>query len=130
MIYIKYMKGETQKSIIFIIIIIAVFAFSLFLIYQQERTFNKQIKAAISELISLPEYETLGKGVGMQIVDKAVQAAKDFALASCSKEAYNKFTELWNEQCENNGLEEKCDLPKDIASDLLQKYQELKEECY
>lgn len=115
------MKGETQKSIIFIIIIAAVFAFSLFLIYQQERILNKQIKAAVSELISLSEYKTLGKEVDMEIVDK---------LAGCSKEAYDKFTELWNEQCENNGLEEECDLPKDIASDLLQKYQELKEECY
>ncbi len=125
MIYRSIMKQETIKSIIFSALIAIVFIASLFLIVQQEQALNKQLKAAV-----FPSEEILGKQISKQLTGRLKDQVEKKILSVCLDEVYDTFEALWNQECEQRGLKEKCDLPKDIATDLLDGYQELKQGCY
>jgi len=121
------MKQETIKSIIFSVVIGVVFVASLFLIVQQEQVLNRQLTATMSTVF--PSKEILGKQITRDLTRKLTGQIGKKILSDCLDEAYNIFENLWNQECENKGLEEKCDLPKDIATDLLDGYQNLKQGC-
>jgi len=122
------MKQETIKSIIFSAVIGVVFVASLFLIIQQEQALNRQLTATIATVF--PSEKILGEQITKDLTGKLTGQIEKKVLSDCLDEAYNTFEDLWNQECENKGLEEKCDLPKDIATDLLNGYQELKQGCY
>ena len=119
------MQKETSKSIIFLVIVGVLFFIVIALIFQQGQALNKQLAAGIS----FPEYEKEGNG-GSQVPIKLAEQAKKMILASCLSSAYSNFENLWNEEWEKEGLEEKCDLPKWVADELNSEYQQLKDECY
>lgn len=119
------MKQETIKSIIFSAVIGVVFVASLFLIIQQEQALDRQLRATV-----FPSREILGKQITKDLTGKLTGQIEKKILSDCFDEAYDVFEDLWNQECEEKGLEEKCDLPKDIATDLLNEYQELKQRCY
>ena len=120
----KDMKQETIKSIIFSVVIGIVFVASLFLIIQQEQALDRQLRATV-----FPSREILGKQITKDLTRKLTGQIGKKILSDCLDEAYNIFENLWNQECESKGLEEKCDLPKDIATDLLDGYQQLKQGC-
>ena len=122
------MKQETIKSIIFSAVIGVVFVASLFLIVQQEQALNTQLTATIAAVF--PSEKILGEQITKDLTGKLTGQIGKKVLSDCLDEAYNIFEDLWNQECEKQGLEEKCDLPKDIATDLLNGYQELKQGCY
>ncbi|MBU2635345.1 hypothetical protein KJ841_02630 [Patescibacteria group bacterium] len=122
------MKQETIKSIIFSAVIGVVFVASLFLIVQQEQALNTQLTATIAAVF--PSEKILGEQITKDLTGKLTGQIGKKVLSDCLDEAYNIFEDLWNQECEKQGLEEKCDLPKDIATDLLDGYQELKQGCY
>ena len=119
------MKQETTKSIIFSALIGVVFVASLFLIIQQEQALNKQLRATVFQ-----SKDVLGKQITKDLTGRLIGQLENKVLSDCLGEAYNVFENLWNQECEKQGLEEKCDLPKDIATDLLDGYQGLKDGCY
>ncbi len=119
------MQKETSKSIIFLVIVGVLFIIIVALIFQQGQALNKQLAAGIS----FPEYEKEGNG-GSQVPIKLAEQAKKMILASCLSSAYDNFESLWNEECEKEGLEEKCNLPKWVADELKSENQQLKDECY
>ncbi len=119
------MKQETIKLIIFSTVIGVVFIASLFLIIQQEQALSRQLRATV-----FPSEKILGKQITKDLTGKLTGQIERKILSDCLDEAKNAFEDLWNQECEDKGLEEKCDLPKDIASDLLNGYQELKQGCY
>ena len=119
------MKQETIKSIIFSVIIGVVFVASLFLIVQQEQALDRQLRATI-----FPSEEILGEQITKELIGKLEGQIGKKILSDCFDEAYSIFENLWNQECESKGLEEKCDLSKDIATDLLDGYQNLKQGCY
>jgi len=119
------MKQETIKSIIFSALIGIFFVASLFLIIQQEQALNKQLTATVFQ-----SKDILGKQITEELTGKLTGQVEKKILSDCLDEAYDVFENLWNQECEKKGLEEKCDLPKDIATDLLDGYQEIKEGCY
>jgi len=118
------MQKETSKSIIFLAIVGVVFIISLVLILQQGQALNKQLAAGIS----FSEYEKEENG-GSLVPIKIAEQAKKMILTSCLSTAYESFEKLWNQECEKQELEEKCDLPKWVADELNSEYQRLKEEC-
>lgn len=122
------MKQENIKSMIFSILIGVVFVASLFLIIQQEQALSRQLTATIATVF--PSREILGKQITKDLTEKLTGQIEKKVLSDCFDEAYDVFENLWNQECEKQGLEEKCDLPKDIATDLLNGYQELKQGCY
>ncbi len=119
------MKQETIKSIIFSAVIGVVFVASLFLIVQQEQALDRQLRATV-----FPLREILGKQITEELTGKLIGQVDKKILSDCLDSAYNTFEHSWNQECEKEGLEEKCDLPKDIAADLLNEYQEFKQGCY
>ncbi len=119
------MKQETIKSIIFSAVIGVVFVASLFLIVQQEQALDRQLRATV-----FPSEKILGEQITKDLTGKLTGQIEKKILSDCLDKAYDVFENLWNQECENQGLEEKCDLPKDIATDLLDGYQNLKEGCY
>ena len=119
------MKQETIKSIIFSVLIGVVFVASLFLIIQQEQALNKQLTATVFQ-----SKDILGKQITEELTGKLTGQVEKKILSDCLDETYDIFESLWNQECEKQGLEDKCDLPKDIATDLLDGYQELKNTCY
>lgn len=119
------MKQGTIKSIIFSAVIGVVFVASLFLIVQQEQALDRQLRAAV-----FPSREILGKQIVRELTGKLTGQTEKRILSNCLNQAYDVFENLWNQECENKGLAEKCDLPKDIAVDLLNEYQELQQGCY
>jgi len=121
----KDMKQETTKSIIFSVLIGVVFVASLFLIVQQEQALNKQLTATVFQ-----SKDILGKQITEELTGRLTGQIEKKVLSDCLDEAYDVFESFWNKECEKQGLEEKCDLPKDIATELLDGYQELKQGCY
>lgn len=119
------MKNKTIEPLISLVIIGAVFCASLFAILQTEKALNRQLRATVFQ----PQ-EGQKQEAGEQLITKAAEHMKQIFSSSCLKNAYNNFENLWNQECEKRGLEEKCDLPKDIATDLLDEYQELEQGCY
>ncbi len=119
------MQKEASKSIIFLAIISVLFIVVVVWIFQQEQALNKQLAAGIS----FSEYEKEGNG-GSQVPIKLAEQAKKMILASCLSSADSNFESLWNEECGEQGLEEKCDLPKWVADELNSENQQLKDECY
>lgn len=119
------MKQETIKSIIFSAVIGVIFVFSLFLIIQQEQALDRQLRATV-----FPSREILGKQITEDLTGRLTGQIGKKILSDCLDKAYDIFEDLWNQECDNKGLEEKCDLPKDIATDLLNGYQELQQGCY
>ena len=119
------MKQETIKSIIFSALIGLVFVVSLFLIIQEEQALNRQLRATVFQ-----SKDILGKQITKELTEKLIGQVEKKILSDCLDEAYDVFEGLWNQECEKEGLEEKCDLSKDIAIDLLNEYQELKQGCY
>ena len=122
------MKQETIKSIIFSVLIGLVFVVSLFLIIQQEQALNKQLTATIATVF--PSREILGEQITKQLTGRLTGQVGKKILSDCLDKAYDVFENLWNQECESRGLEGKCDLPKDIATDLLDGYEQLKQGCY
>jgi len=119
------MQKETSKSIIFLVIVSVLFIVVVVWIFQQGQELNKQLAAGIS----FSEYEKEENG-GSQVPIKLAEQAKKMILASCLSTAYSNFESLWNEECEKQGLEEKCNLPKWVADELNSENQQLKDECY
>jgi len=122
------MKQEIIKSIIFSAVIGVVFVASLFLIIQQEQALNRQLRATIA--VVFPSEEILGEQIAKELTGKLTGQIEKKVLSECFDKAKNAFEDLWNQECEDKGLEEKCSLPRDIAADLLDAYQELKQGCY
>ena len=118
------MKKGTTKSISFLAIVGVLFVVAVVLIFQQGQALNKQVAAGIS----FPEYEKEGNG-SSQAPIKLAEQAKKMILASCLSSAYSSFENIWNQECGEQGLEEKCDLPKWVADEVNSEYQQLKEEC-
>ena len=118
------MQKETSKSIIFLAIVGVLFVVAAVLIFQQGQALNKQLAAGIS----FPEYEKEGNG-GSQVPIKLAEQAKKMILARCLSSAKSSFENIWNQECGEQGLEEKCDLPKWVADEVNSEYQQLKEEC-
>ena len=119
------MQKEASKSIIFLVIVGVLFIVVVVWILQQGQALNKQLAAGIS----FPEYEEEKNG-GSEVPVKLAEQAKKMILASCLSSAYSNFESLWNEECEEQGLEERCDLPKWVADELNSENQQLKDECY
>jgi len=119
------MQKEASKSIIFLVIVGVLFIVVVVWILQQGQALNKQLAAGIS----FPEYEEEENG-GSQVPVKLAEQAKKMILASCLSSTYSDFESLWNEECEKQGLEERCDLPKWVADELNSENQQLKDECY
>ena len=119
------MKQKTIKSIIFSVVIGVVFTASLFLIVQQEQALDRQLRATVFQ-----SKDILGKQITEELTGKLTGQVEKKILSDCLDKAYNSFEHFWNQECEKKGLEEKCDLPKDIATDLLDGYQEIKQGCY
>ena len=119
------MKQETIKSIIFSVLIGAVFAASLFLIIREEQALDRQLEATV-----FSSKDILGNQTTEDLAGKLTGQVEKKILSDCLDEAYDVFKDLWNQECEDKELEEKCDLPKDIATDLLDEYQSLKQSCY
>ncbi len=118
------MQKETSKSIIFLVIVGVLSIIIVALIFQQGQALNKQLAAGIS----FPEYEKEENG-GSQVPIKLAEQAKKMILASCLSNAYSNFENLWNEECEKEGLEKECSLSKWVADELNSEYQQLKDEC-
>lgn len=118
------MKQETIKSIIFSAVIGVVFVASLFLIVQQEQALDRQLRATV-----FPSEKILGEQITKDLTGKLTGQIGEKILSDCLDKAKNAFEDLWNQECEDKGLEERCDLPKDIAADLLDAYQELEQGC-
>lgn len=119
------MQKEASKSIIFLVIIGVLFIVVVVWILQQGQALNKQLAAGIS----FPAYEKEENG-GSQVPIKLAEQVKKMILASCLSTAYNDFESLWNEECEKQGLEERCDLPKWVADELNSENQQINDECY
>lgn len=119
------MKNKTIEPLISLVIVGAVFCASLFVILQSGEALNKQLRATVFQPQEGQEPEA-----GEQLIAKVAEQMKQIFSSSCLKDAYNSFENLWNQECEERQLEEKCSLPKGIATDLLNEYQELKEGCY
>ena len=128
MIYRSIMKKETIKSIIFSVVIGVVFVASLFLIVQQEQALNRQLTATIATVF--PSEKILGEQITKDLTGKLTGQIEKKVLSDCFDKAKNALEDLWNQECEDKGLEEECSLPRDIAADLLDAYQELKQGCY
>lgn len=121
------MKKKDSKSIIFPVIIGVVFVIAVVLIFQQELQFNKQLTAAVFQPQKTEEKETK---TDSQLASKLAEQAKKLILSACLDKIFEEFKELWNEECEKEGLEEKCLLPKALAEDLMDERQQLEEGCY
>ena len=119
------MQEKISSSIIFSVIVAVVFVIAVVLIFQQTGELDRQLAA----MVSFPEYQEKEE-VGGGLPGKIVEQAKKMILSGCLKTADKTFETLWNQECEERGLQEKCDLPKWIAEDLMNKNQQLEEECY
>jgi len=122
------MKQETIKSIIFSAVIGVIFVASLSLIVQQEQALNRQLTATVATVF--PSEKILGEQITKELTGRLTGQIEGKILSDCLDEARDILEDIWNQECEKEGLEGKCDLPKDIATDLLDGYQELKQECY
>lgn len=118
------MQKETSKSIIFLVIIGVLFIIAAIWILQQGQAFNKQLAAGVS----FSEYEKEGNGSSQASI-KLAEQAKKMILVSCLGSAYSNFEDLWNEECEKQGLEEECDLSKWVADELSSERQQIEDEC-
>jgi len=110
------MKKETSKSAIFISIVIAVFIICLVFIFQQEYELSKQLKAEVFQSINLGELIPEGQ-------------TNKIALMHCLEDAFDNYKNMWNQECENRGLEEKCSLPRSIADVLKENFEQVKQNC-
>ena len=121
------MKGEILQSIVFSVIVGIVFFASMVLIYQQEQGLNADLKAAVFQ----PEYlERHGQEAIKGLASRAKEQIGRVMASGCLKKAYTEFEALWNQECAEKGLEDRCDLPRDIADPLLKGYEQLKNSCY
>ena len=95
-----------------IVIVLAVFVVSLFVILQGEATLNKQLSASIIS------------GV------KIKTPLDTMAMSKCLRDEYNTFLTKWNQECKVGNLEDKCSLPRDIADPLKADYENSQKSCY
>lgn len=119
------MKNKTIEPLVSLVIVGAVFCASLFFILQAGEALNRQLRATVFQ----PQ-EGQKPEAGEQLIAKVAEQMKQIFSSSCLKNADNSFEDLWNQECKERQLEEKCSLPKEVANDLLNEYQELKEGCY
>ncbi len=119
------MDKEVLKSIVSLVIIGAVFLISAGFIFQQQYELDKQIAA----IVSFPEPEEDG-GASGQLTGRLAGQAKKIFLSNCLNNAFDNFENLWNQECEKQGLEEKCSLPDEVAKKLIDDYQQVKDDCY
>ncbi len=118
------MKKEIKSSIVSWTVIGLAFVVALVVIFQQGRLLDKQLKATLFPV----EYGS-EEGIGKELMNKAMDQARKIAVAGCLKKAFEEFESGWNQECKNLGLEERCDLPKDAATPLLDQYEQLRADC-
>lgn len=103
------MKKNINPSIS-IVIILAVFVVSLFVILQGEITLNKQLSASIASSIKTP--------------------LNTMVTSECLEDEYYTFLTEWNQECKAENLEDKCSLQRDIADSLKVDYKNSQKSCY
>lgn len=114
------------EPLISILIVCVVFAASFYVIVEAEKVFDKELSASVSKpFISKPRGET-----GSLLITKAKEQLGKMIFSDCSEEISQAFEETWNQECEDLGLENKCNLPRYIADQLKSDYQEAKDNCY
>ena len=105
----EHMKKNINPSIS-IVIMLAVFVVSLFIILQGETALNEQLSASIISGVRTP-LDTM-------------------AMSECLRDEYNNFLIKWNQECKAGNLEDKCSLPRDIADPLKADYENSQKSCY
>ena len=113
--------------LISIVIIVAVFSIVLFVIFGQQKALDEQLKASI---VSYKAVQLNNQTLGKQVVSKAREQMETMITSNCTEQAYEDFTAKWNEECQNQGLEDKCSLPREIADPLIKEYEEAESGCY
>lgn len=105
----EYMKKNINPTIS-IVIMLAVFVVSLFIILQGETALNKQLSASIVSGVKMP-LDTM-------------------EISECLRNEYSTFLSKWNQECKAENLEDKCSLPRDIADPLKADYENSQKSCY
>ena len=120
------MMKKNIEPLISILIICLVFAASVFVIIEAEKVFDKELSASVSKpIISKPRTE-----IGSLLTSKAREQLGRMIFSDCSEKTAQAFEQAWNQECEKLGLEDKCSLPRYIADELTEEYQEAKDNCY
>jgi hypothetical protein len=114
------------EPIVSILIVCLIFAASFYVIVEAEKIFDKELSASVSKpFFSKPKGER-----GGLLVTKAKEQLGKMILSDCYEEVAQVFEQAWNQECQDLGLEDKCNLPRYIADQLLGDYQEAKDNCY
>lgn len=120
------MMKKNIGPLISILIVCLAFAASIFVIFEAEKIFDKELSASVSRpILSRPRAEK-----GSLLTDKAKEQLGRMIFSDCSEKTSQAFEQAWNQECEKLGLENKCDLPRYIADQLTEEYQEAKDNCY
>jgi len=114
------------EPLISILIVCLVFSASIFVIFEAEKIFDKELSASVYRpIISKPRAE-----IGGLLTSKAKEQLGRMIFSDCSERTAQAFEQSWNQECEKLGLENKCSLPRYIADQLTVEYQEAKDNCY
>lgn len=121
------MINKFIDPLISIIIVLAVFSVALFVIFGQQKALDDDLTAS---LVRYRAIESEDESLGKQIVSKAREQLGTMVGSKCAEQAYEDFTAKWNEECQEQGLEDKCSLPREIAEPLLNEYEQAEAECF
>jgi len=121
------MINKFIDPLISIIIVLAVFSIALFVIFGQQKALDEDLTASLVRYRSI---ESEGQSLGKQIVSKAKEQLGTMVGSKCAEQSYNAFIVKWNEECQKQGLEDKCSLPREIAEPLISEYEQAESECF
>ena len=114
------------EPLISILIVCLIFSASVFVIFEAEKIFYKELSASVYKpIISKPRTE-----IGGLLTDKAKEQLGRMIFSNCSEKTSQDFEEAWNQECKKLGAEDRCSLPRYIADQLTTEYQEAKNNCY
>ena len=119
------MKNKYIEPLISLLIVGAIFTASLYLILGANDLLDKQLKASVYESISFESKEETAS----LLAARASEQIGTMIGSDCFDQAYQDFEAAWNQECQNQGLENKCDLPRHIANELTDQYEEAKKDC-
>jgi len=112
--------------LISLVVIGAVVCVVLFLIAGQHDALNKQIKASVSRFEAVKKSDT---DFAKQAINRARDQVKVVVTEGCLEVAEAELEIKWNEECQKLGLKDRCDLPIDIAGELIDQYEQAQAEC-
>jgi len=112
--------------LISLVVIGAVVCVVLFLVAGQHDALNKQVKASVSRFEAVKKSDT---DFAKQAINRAKDQMKVMVSEGCLEVAEAELEMEWNEECEKQGLKDKCDLPIDIAEELIDQYEQARAEC-